>query len=319
METSDRQIVLAVDDSLLICQQIKTALGNEKQIFLCEAHSGAEAVDLVKQYQPDLILLDVVLPDADGYDLITKLKEADKNNASIIFLTSKDKDEDVILGFSKGACDYIKKPFAQGELSSRVRIHLAMKKQKDDLDRQNQQLRDSMEKLNYMAFRDGLTGLYNRRYVVGDLVEDIRHPNAKHNVLILADIDDFKKINDTYGHEAGDMALVCIANIMEGTCRDYKVIRWGGEEFLIVLFGVTEQEAFDVSERIRQDVEQFQIFHENGNFSCTLTLGLHKYCDEEGIEESIGYADKALYYGKRHGKNCSIWYDHITGENDELL
>lgn len=319
METSDRQIVLAVDDSLLICQQIKTALGNEKQIFLCEAHSGAEAVDLVKQYQPDLILLDVVLPDADGYDLITRLKEADKNNASIIFLTSKDKDEDVILGFSKGACDYIKKPFAQGELSSRVRIHLAMKKQKDDLDRQNQQLRDSMEKLNYMAFRDGLTGLYNRRYVVGDLVEDIRHPNAKHNVLILADIDDFKKINDTYGHEAGDMALVCIANIMEGTCRDYKVIRWGGEEFLIVLFGVTEQEAFDVSEKIRQDVEQFQIFHESGNFSCTLTLGLHKYCDEEGIEESIGYADKALYYGKRHGKNCSIWYDRIIGENDELL
>lgn len=320
METIDRQIVLAVDDSLLICQQIKTALAKEAQIFLCEAHSGAEAIDMVKKYQPDLILLDVVLPDADGYDLITKLKEADKNNASIIFLTSKDKDEDVIHGFSKGACDYIKKPFAQGELSSRVRLHLTTKKQKDELDRQNRQLRDSMEKLNYMAFRDGLTGLYNRRYVVGDLVEDIRHPNAKHNVLILADIDDFKKINDTYGHDAGDMALVCIANIMEATCRDYKVIRWGGEEFLIVLFGVTEQEAYAISEKIRQDVEQFQIFHETGNFSCTLTLGLHKYCDEEGIEESIGYADRALYYGKRHGKNCSVWYDMIiSGEDNELL
>ena len=86
-----------------------------------------------------------------------------------------------------------------------------------------------MEKLNYMAFRDGLTGLYNRRYVIGDLVEDITKCTGEErkNVLILADIDNFKMVNDTYGHEAGDMALVCIANIMEGICRDYKGVRWG--------------------------------------------------------------------------------------------
>ncbi len=311
METNDRQIVLAVDDSLLICQQIKTALEREGQIFLCEAHNGEEAVELVKQYQPDLILLDVVLPDMDGYELFEKLSAVDQNNAAIIFLTSKDKDEDVIRGFSMGACDYIKKPFVQGELSSRVHIHLQLKKQKDELNRQNEELRSSMQKLNYLAFRDGLTGLYNRRYVVGDLVEDIRHPGQKQNFLILADIDDFKNVNDTYGHDAGDMALVCIANIMEAVCRDYKVVRWGGEEFLIVLFGVTEQEAYDVSERIRKEVEKFSFYHEAGEFSCTITLGLHRYCEDEAIEQSIGCADKALYYGKRHGKNCSVWYENI--------
>lgn len=311
METIDRQIVLAVDDSLLICQQIKNALSGEENIFLCQAHSGEEAVELVKQYQPDLILLDVVLPDADGYELFGKLRAVDQNDAAIIFLTSKDKDDDVIRGFSMGACDYIKKPFVQGELSSRVHIHLQLKRQKDELNKQNEELRSNMKKLNFLAFRDGLTGLYNRRYVVGDLVEDIRNPNDKCNVLILADIDDFKNVNDTYGHDAGDMALVCIANIMEDVCREYKVIRWGGEEFLIVLFNVTRDEAFEVSESVRKEVEQFPIFHESQQFNCTITLGLHQYSEEEGIEQSIGFADKALYYGKRHGKNRSVWYESI--------
>ena len=310
METQKKQIVLIVDDSLLICEQIKAAL-KDTPIFICEAHNGQEAVDMVENYQPDLILLDVVLPDADGYSLFDKLKKADKNDAVIIFLTSKDKDEDVVKGFSMGACDYIKKPFVRGELQSRVNAHLMIKYQKDELNRQNQELRTNMEKLNYMAFRDGLTGLYNRRYVVGDLADDNRghEKQEKKNVLILADIDDFKKINDTYGHDAGDLALVCIANILEGNCRQHKVVRWGGEEFLIILFDVTEEEAFQISEKIRTEVEMFPIFHENVEFSCTLTLGMHIYQESEGIEESINCADKALYRGKRSGKNCSIWYE----------
>ena len=164
-----------------------------------------------------------------------------------------------------------------------------------------------------MAFRDGLTGLYNRRYVIGDLSDDIKDHSAeeKKNVLILADIDDFKKVNDTYGHEAGDMTLVCIANIFEAICRKYKVIRWGGEEFLIVLFDVTADEAYRLSEQIRTDVEHFKIVHEDQEFFCTVTLGLQVYQEEEGIEENINCADKALYYGKRNGKNRSVWYDSI--------
>lgn len=311
MNTSDRRIVLAVDDSLLICRQIKTALDGAEGMFLCEAHNGEEAVELVKQYQPDLILLDVVLPDTDGYTLFEELRKVDQNNAAIIFLTSRDNDEDVVRGLTMGACDYIKKPFAHGELKSRVQIHLQMKKQKDELNKANEELRSNMQKLNNMAFRDGLTGLYNRRYVVGDLAEDIQVHNEKKNVLILADIDDFKKINDTYGHDAGDVALVCIASIMGDVCKDYKVIRWGGEEFLIALMNVTEEEAFEVSESIRRNVEQYPFFHDSTSFSCTITLGLHCYSEEEGIELNIKYADKALYYGKRHGKNCSVWYENI--------
>ena len=309
MNKESRQIVLIVDDSLLICKQAQTAL-KEEPVFICEAHTGVEAVDMVRQYQPDLILLDVVLPDTDGYELFDRLKEVDKNDASILFMTSRDKDEDVIRGFSMGACDYIKKPCVQGELHSRVHAHLQLKRQKDELNRQNLELRTNMEKLNYIAFRDGLTGLYNRRYVVGDLLEDMRcgHIEETMDVLILADIDDFKKINDTYGHDAGDMALICIANIMENICRGHKVIRWGGEEFLIVLFSVTQKQAYEISERIRSEVESFKIFHESGEFTCSITLGLHVYDEREGIEKSISCADKALYCGKRSGKNRSVWY-----------
>ncbi len=310
METRTRQIIMAVDDSLLICEQIKKALEGDRDLFLCTAHTGDEAVDVMEQYQPDLILLDVVLPDTDGYELFERLKKVDKNEAVIIFLTSKDKDEDVVKGFNMGACDYIKKPFVAGELYSRVLTHLSIKKQKDELNRLNQELKSNMEKLNYMAFRDGLTGLYNRRYVVDDLLEDIRSYDRKEakNVLILADIDDFKNVNDTYGHDAGDMTLVCISNILESVCRRHRVIRWGGEEFLIVLFAVTEDEAYNTSEEIRREVEAFKVFHEDKVFSCTITLGLHVFDDKLKIDENIVCADRALYAGKRSGKNVSVWY-----------
>lgn len=221
MENDGRQTVLIVDDSLLICNQIRLAL-KEEDINICEAHTGQEAVEQIKQHQPDLILLDVVLPDADGYELYGTLKEADQKNAVIIFLTSKSSDEDVVRGFSVGACDYIKKPFVKAELQSRIHAHLLQKKQKDELDRQNRELRNSMEKLNYMAYRDGLTGLYNRRYVVGDLLEDMRScgKEAVETVFAMVDIDDFKRVNDTYGHDAGDMALVCIAISWKATAAN---------------------------------------------------------------------------------------------------
>ena len=98
---------------------------------------------------------------------------------------------------------------------------------------------------------------------------------------------------------------------MEAHCRQHKVVRWGGEEFLIVLFNVTEQEAFEISETIRKDIEQFGIWNKEDKFFCTITLGLHVYGQQEGIEECIACADKALYYGKRNGKNRSVWYESI--------
>lgn len=309
MDITDKQTVLIVDDSIFICGQIKMIL-KEENLILAEAHSGEEAILELKRCRPDLILLDVVLPDTEGYELCQMIKAQDQNQASIIFITSKDSDEDVVKGFSMGACDYIKKPFKKDELRSRVLAHLKMKKQKDELDRMNRELQMNMEKLNYMAFRDGLTGLYNRRYVQDDLMDQMADESRKNvtDVIIMGDVDNFKLVNDRYGHEAGDMVLVCISNIMESVCKRHKVIRWGGEEFLIVLFSVTEEEAYEISERVRTQIEGFPFVHNGVSFRCTITLGLNAYDRSVSMEENIARTDKALYYGKNHQKNCSIWY-----------
>ncbi|PNV62119.1 diguanylate cyclase response regulator [Clostridium sp. chh4-2] len=310
MSEADKQTVLIVDDSIFICGQIKMILKDEN-LILAEAHSGEEAIMELKRCKPDLILLDVVLPDTEGYELCQMIKAQDQNHAAIIFITSKDSDEDVVKGFSMGACDYIKKPFGKEELRSRVMAHLKMKKQKDELDRMNKELQMNMEKLNYMAFRDGLTGLYNRRYVQDDLMDQIEDESRENvsNVIVMADVDNFKRVNDQYGHEAGDMVLVCISNIMESVCKRHKVIRWGGEEFLLVLFSVTEEEAFDISEKIRKQIEEFPFAHNGVGFRCTITMGLNSYDRSVSMEENIARTDKALYYGKRHQKNCSVWYE----------
>lgn len=311
MEAQDKQKVMVVDDSIFICSQIRSVLQEDTE--LCEAHSGQEALEVLRQNQPDLILLDIILPDIEGYELCKKIQAEKSQDTVIIFLTSMDSEEDVIKGFSVGACDYIKKPFKAAELKSRVIAHLRLKRQKDELKKMNNELRTNMDKLNYMAFRDGLTGLYNRRYVQDDLVEEIRSHGREDvkNFLVMSDIDNFKKINDTYGHDAGDVALVCVSNIMENACRRHRVIRWGGEEFLVVLFAVTKEEAFETCEQIRRDVQDFKIVHGDAVFSCTITLGICQYRGEGSVEENVVLADKALYWGKHHGKNQCVWYEEI--------
>lgn len=322
MDTVKKQTILIIDDSILVCRQIKIILKDE-EVVIREAHSGEEAEQELTRCAPDLILLDVVLPDIEGYELCEKIKKSNHNDASVIFITSRSEDTDIVKGFSLGACDYIKKPFRPAEMKSRIMAHLEIKRQKDDLDRINRELQNNMERLNYMAFRDGLTGLYNRRYVKDDLLKDIKgqDPGEVGNFIIMADVDDFKSVNDKYGHEAGDEVLICISNIMEDICRRHKVIRWGGEEFMMVLFSVTEREAFELSEKVRTEVEAFRLSHQDQVFACTITLGICHYDDSRSLDENIEHADQALYRGKRSGKNKSVWYQPAseTEMKDELL
>lgn len=319
MDEMGKQTVLIIDDSIFVCRQIKMILEGES-LNLREAHSGQEAIAEMGQCCPDLILLDIVLPDIEGYELFDRIKLMDKNNAAIIFITSKDGDGDVVKGFSKGACDYIKKPFGKEELRSRIIAHLNAKKQRDEVERLNRELQMSMEKLNYMAFRDRLTGLYNRHYVEDDLLNELKGKNMTgswedmENVIIMADVDDFKKVNDQYGHETGDMVLVGISNIMESVCKRHKVVRWGGEEFVMILFTVSRNDAFALGEKIRKQVEELPFFFENTTFHCTVTLGLSVYDKSVDMKENIDRADRALYDGKRSGKNRSVWYTGETGE-----
>ena len=303
-----RQKILAVDDSLLICQQIEKVLKNE-EYTVYKSHSAKETMELLEEVDPDLILLDVILPDMEGYELFEKIKEKDKNHAPVIFITSKDSEQDVIRGFELGACDYIKKPFRPEELKSRVKAHLEDKRERDELKILNETLKANMQILNRVAYRDELTGLYNRRFVVEKLAQDLMEPNRQ-DALVMIDVDDFKHVNDCYGHDAGDMVLVCISNIMESVCRRHKVIRWGGEEFLIILMAVTKQECYEVCEEIRKEIQAFPFLQGNTTFYCTVTLGISLYDKEQSFKMNMTHADMALYRGKKTGKNRTVWYGY---------
>lgn len=303
-----RQKILAVDDSLLICQQIEKVLKNE-EYTVYKSHSAKETLELLEEVDPDLILLDVILPDMEGYELFEKIKAKDKNHAPVIFITSKDSEQDVIRGFELGACDYIKKPFRPEELKSRVKAHLEDKRERDELKILNETLKTNMQILNRVAYRDELTGLYNRRFVVEKLAQDLMEPNRQ-DALVMIDVDDFKHVNDCYGHDAGDMVLVCISNIMESVCRRHKVIRWGGEEFLIILMAVTKQECYEVCEEIRKEIQAFPFLQGNTTFYCTVTLGISLYDKEQSFKMNMTHADMALYRGKKTGKNRTVWYGY---------
>ena len=303
-----RQKILAVDDSLLICQQIEKVLKNE-EYTVYKSHSAKETLELLEEVDPDLILLDVILPDMEGYELFEKIKAKDKNHAPVIFITSKDSEQDVIRGFELGACDYIKKPFRPEELKSRVKAHLEDKRERDELKILNETLKANMQILNRVAYRDELNGLYNRRFVVEKLAQDLMEPNRQ-DALVMIDVDDFKHVNDCYGHDAGDMVLVCISNIMESVCRRHKVIRWGGEEFLIILMAVTKQECYEVCEEIRKEIQAFPFLQGNTTFYCTVTLGISLYDKEQSFKMNMTHADMALYRGKKTGKNRTVWYGY---------
>lgn len=300
----EQKRVLVVDDSLLICRQVERVFQGEGEILIRQAHTGEAALKEIEKTKPDLILLDVVLPDMEGYDLFSKIGDM---GIPVIFLTSKDRDEDVVKGFAMGACDYIKKPFQPGELKSRVFVHLEERRKQKELEHLNQMIRANMEKLNSMVYRDELTGLYNRRYVMERVLEPLA-AREFHGILVMIDIDDFKTVNDSYGHEAGDTALICIASMMEESFHGHTVVRWGGEEFLIILADEEERAAGKLCEKFRRDVEEFPFSYGDCTFFCTVTLGLAVYCRKKALKENLACADKALYTGKKRGKNQVVCY-----------
>ena len=192
-----------VDDSLFICKQIENILKNE-EVAIYKCHTAGDAMEMLEELEPDLILLDVVLPDMEGYDLLEKIKKKRKNLAPVVFITSKDSEQDIIRGFELGACDYIKKPFNPEELKSRVRAHLVEKREKDELKSINETLKANMEKLNRVAYRDELTGLYNRHFVMEKLAPELEKRGRQDALVTVSytHLDVYKRQGYRYGRPA---------------------------------------------------------------------------------------------------------------------
>jgi diguanylate cyclase (GGDEF)-like protein len=313
--------ILIVDDNNVNLKILSNILENEGY-QVAAATSGKEALEYVELDKPDLILLDVMMPGMDGYEVCSILKNnPDTTGIPVIFNTAKTDSGDLIKGFEAGGVDYISKPFNTMELKMRVSTHMNLKKSIDKLNKynlelkvandtiklQNNQLMEVLAKLEYASQTDPLTELYNRRYITQRILdEEVRNArSSKEFSVVICDIDFFKKVNDKYGHDCGDYVLKALSQLLRSSLRkqDY-VARWGGEEFLLLLPETNAEGGKIVAEGLKQKVEDMQLLYNEFKINITMTFGVSEYNKESGIDAMIIRADNALYEGKRNGRNC---------------
>ena len=293
--------VLIIDDSRLIAHVAKTILtkrGHEVML----AHDGQAGMEAAESARPDIILLDLIMPGMDGYEVCQELKADDSTKEiPIIMLTSKAEPADKVRGLEMGALDYVTKPFDEGELVARVNTQLRLKELYEALQEKNRQLQE-------LANRDGLTGLYNHRYFHEQLSKDFLRAKRYHESLscILLDIDYFKRFNDTHGHQTGDVILSTLGRLIENSIRDSDfAARYGGEEFALVLYHTDVPAALDAAQRLRHAVEDHEVHDKGKSLRVTISVGVATF-PHEAIHDSrklIECADKALYRAKENGRN----------------
>lgn len=305
--------VLIVDDVPVGIKVLGELLREHYEILV--ATSGSRAIEVALKNQPDLILLDVVMPDMDGLETCRQLKgNTQTKDIPVIFLTAMSESSDVIKGFEVGGQDYIVKPFHKTEVIARVKNHLELKKSKEkvkqyalELEQKNDELQQLLEKTEQLAMTDFLTGITNRRFAIKKMNEELSRINRGGDgfSLLMIDIDNFKSINDSYGHACGDYVLKNLINLIKPVLREYDMIaRWGGEEFLIMLPMTEINDAKTVAEKVVSCVGA-QIFNYKGiSFNVTVTAGVAQYQVDDDLDSIIKRADEAMYQGKMSGKNC---------------
>jgi two-component system, cell cycle response regulator len=289
-------VILIVDD---IQDNIKV-LGNilkEENYKIAVANNGEQAISIAAAAHPDLILLDVMMPGIDGFETCNRLKNIpETKDIPIIFLTAKSETQDIIDGFKIGAIDYITKPFNSYELKARVKTHVELNISKDLLIENN-------EILKKLSITDSLTGLYNHRFIIDNLSRLIEENNRYKKPLSISmvDIDDFKKVNDNFGHDFGDEVLIKVSNYIENGIRKTDMVgRYGGEEFLIIFNYSNLKSAAESMERIIKNMGNLK--WEKNNPKITLSAGVCERKDED-VLTLIKKADDLLYLAKHNGKN----------------
>ncbi len=287
--------VLLVEDSSLQRKILAGYLAGEG-IEVITAADGEEALRVAEHKRPDLILLDVILPGMNGFEVCRLLKENPAlKDTPVVFITSRQGREERIRGLECGADDFLTKPVDKRELL--IRTHSLIRR------------KQLMDTLVNQASRDPLTGLYNRRQLALDLQRELSRAKRYSTPLslIMADVDFFKHYNDTNGHLAGDEILRQLAGLFVSNTRDVDTVyRYGGEEFIILLPQTDLAGAITVAEKLRQKVEKHSFPHgeKQPGGRLTISLGVAAYPDHaRDAEGLILAADRALYRAKQSGKN----------------
>lgn len=300
MIEENRATILIVDDMSTNLMMLSDILKDDYKIKISK--TGEKAIELCKNLDIDLVLLDIEMPLMNGYEVCKNLKNYEKTkNIPIIFVSAKNSEEDEEYGLNLGAIDYISKPFSKVIIKARVKNQIKLK-QKTEL----------LEKLsNY----DGLTNIKNRRYFDDRLTQVYKDSKIKNTnlALMMIDIDFFKPYNDNYGHGKGDEALKIVAKTLENSILNTLdrpndlVARYGGEEFVVLLSNIDLKELEEISNRLVKAIRDANIEHKFSKVASYLTISLgavlYKSSNDLSIASIMKSADEALYEVKQKSRD----------------
>lgn len=302
---AQKEKVLIIDDSKMNIQFLYSIIEDEYDVFF--ATNGEDGITIAELKKPDIILLDIIMPDMNGYDVIKRIKAVSElQDTPVIFITSLSSGESEQKGFEYGAVDYIAKPFRPQIAKVRIRNQLLLKKQRD--------------MLISLAIHDQLTNLYNRRYFFEFLEKEwYRGFRSKKPIsIVFIDVDYFKKYNDCYGHQMGDECLEKISRILKESIRRPMDIaaRYGGEEFILTLPETDIKGANFMAKSIQEKLHEEKIPHKDSDVDkfVTFSIGIATMIPngKTQFEDLIKIADDNLYLAKKQGRNCIVGYDESS-------
>lgn len=305
-----------VTSATLICQML-----GKMGLKAVHARNGVSGIEAFTREQPDLILLDVIMPDLDGFEVARRIRTIEKGVdwTPIIFLSARASDEDLAHGIEAGGDDYLVKPVSEIVLRAKVDAMRRIVRMRETLVQTTEQLDAANRELARLNAIDGLTGIANRRRFDETLRQEWRRAarSAKPLSLLLIDVDEFKQFNDGHGHLPGDECLKDLARLLENSLRRPPdlLARYGGEEFAVVLPETDPDGAVAVARTLLDEVHKAAIPHGHSSVSPFLTISIGAASavpergDEEGFEVLITLADEALYKAKRAGRDRVIQAD----------
>ena len=295
--------ILIADDEMMSLRLLQETLERAGYEVTAVGNGRLAADELCKLDGPRLALLDWVMPELDGPGVCREVrKRKEQSYVYMVLLTSKEAKEDVVAGLESGADDYLTKPFDPEELKARLRTGVRILNLED-------RLVEAREEMRFKATHDGLTALWNRGVILELLGRELSRSRREQvsTAILLCDLDNFKNVNDTRGHLAGDEVLRETAKRLLSSVRSYDFVgRYGGEEFLVVLNNCNPNYAFARAEEIRKAIGQRPMQTSSGPVPVTLSLGLllsHEW-GMRSAAELLHEADGALYAAKREGRNC---------------
>ena len=321
--------VLLVEDSKVAIKAI-TGYLDDLGVQLLIAETGGAAIELYRRERPDIILLDIILPDINGYEVAKQVRKLQSKEdwTAIIFLSVMSKDDDLKRGIEAGGDDYLTKPVGRVVLQAKVaamyrlvRMQRALVQLTEQLNQANEQLNLANQELHRVSMTDGLTGIPNRRVFDELLVREWRRCARlqKPISVVMLDVDYFKKFNDRYGHQAGDECLKAAAKVISSAVPRASDLaaRYGGEEFVLILSETDAEGARAVANRIREQVAGLKVVNEDSpHHYVTLSCGISTVVprDDKPVEKLVKSADNALYLAKKQGRNYVAYLDYGQGD-----